>query len=62
MSALDNGGLTHHAKNLYATVYPTILRIEAANEAVRVGNGNWGLTECYPSGPKVCEEKSSNES
>jgi hypothetical protein len=48
--ALDVGGLTHHAKNLYQTVYPTLLRMEQAKQVVRVGKGEWGLAEWYPGG------------
>lgn len=56
-AALDSGGLTHQAKNLYATVYPTLLRMESANEVVRVGKGEWGLSEWYPSGRKANQEE-----
>ncbi len=55
-AGLDSGGLTHQAKNLYATVYPTLLRMEKANEVVRVGKGEWGLAEWYPSGRKASQE------
>ena len=58
-AALDNGGLTHQAKNLYATVYPTLMRMERAGEVVRVGKGEWGLSEWYPSGRKASGEKQS---
>jgi hypothetical protein len=51
-AGLDQGGLTHKAKNLYATVYPTLLRMEGAHEVVRVGRGEWGLAEWYPGGRK----------
>lgn len=62
-TALDSGGLTHQAKNLYATVYPTLLRMEDANEVVRVGKGEWGLSEWYPSARKAStEEKTESES
>ena len=56
-AALDSGGLTHQAKNLYATVYPTLLRMESANEVVRVSKGKWGLSEWYPSGRKANQEE-----
>ncbi len=56
-AALDSGGLTHKAKNLYATVYPTLLRMEKANEVVRVGNGEWGLNEWYPNARKAAAEE-----
>jgi HB1, ASXL, restriction endonuclease HTH domain len=55
---LNEGGLTHQAKNLYATVYPTLLRMEAANEVARVGKGEWGLAEWYPGGKKTSAESS----
>ena len=54
--ALKNGGLTSQAKNLYGTVYPTLLRMEKAGEVVRVGNGEWGLAEWYPGGRKASQE------
>jgi len=55
-AALETGGLTHKAKNLYATVYPTLLRMETNEEVVRVGKGDWGLTEWYPTGRKGSQE------
>jgi hypothetical protein len=62
-AALDSGGLTHQAKNLYATVYPTLLRMEGNNDVARVGKGEWGLTEWYPRGTKANqEEKTESES
>ena len=61
-AGLDSGGLTHQAKNLYATVYPTLLRMESANEVVRVGKGEWGLSEWYPNAKKATpEEKTGSE-
>lgn len=61
-TALDDGGLTHQAKDLYATVYPTLLRMEQANEVVRIGKGEWGLAEWYPGGRKATlEEKVESE-
>ena len=56
-AGLQNGGLAHKARNLYATVYPTLLRMEKAAEVVRVRKGEWGLTEWYPGGRKVPIEK-----
>lgn len=62
-AGLDIGGLTHQAKNLYATVYPTLLRLEEAGDVVRVGKGEWGLAEWYPAGRKATqEEKPESES
>lgn len=46
-AALQDGGLTHQAKNLYSTVYPTLLRMEKAKEVARVGKRKWGLAEWY---------------
>jgi hypothetical protein len=51
-AGLDQGGLIHQAKNLYATVYPTLLRMEQSGDVARVGKGQWGLTEWYPGGRK----------
>ncbi len=56
-AALDSGGLTHQAKNLYATVYPTLMRMENGGEVVRVSKGEWGLAEWYPSGRKAAQEE-----
>jgi hypothetical protein len=64
-AALQDGGLTHQAKNLYATVYPTLLRMEKTDEVVRVGKREWGLSEWYPGGRKSADkgpdEKSESE-
>lgn len=56
--ALRSGGLTSTAKNLYGTVYPTLLRMEKAGEVVRVSKGEWGLSEWYPGSRKVSTDKS----
>lgn len=61
-AALNEGGLTHQAKNLYATVYPTLLRMETDNEIARVGKGKWGLSEWYGSRKTNQEEKPESES
>lgn len=61
-NALNEGGLTHQAKNLYATVYPTLLRMESANEVARVAKGEWGLSEWYGSRKISQEEKTEAES
>ncbi len=60
--ALDEGGLTHQAKNLYATVYPTLLRMHITDEVARVGKGEWGLSEWYGSRKANQEEKEESES
>ncbi|HTQ60137.1 MAG TPA: hypothetical protein VMI32_07940 [Candidatus Solibacter sp.] len=49
---LQQGGLTTKAKNLYATVYPTLLRMEESGEVVRVTKNEWGLTDWYPGARK----------
>jgi len=54
---LKRGGLTTKARNLYATVYPTLLRMEKSGDVVRVTKGEWGLAEWYPSGRKTLLEK-----
>lgn len=63
---LQQGGLTTKAKNLYATVYPTLLRMEDGGEVVRVTKTEWGLTEWYPGARKTSQspeekEKTENE-
>jgi len=56
---LQQGGLTTKAKNLYATVYPTLLRMVQSGEVVRVTKNEWGLTEWYPGSRKPPGEKPS---
>jgi hypothetical protein len=56
-AALDRGGLTHKAKNLYATVYPTLLRMAEAGEVARIGKREWGLANWYPGGKKLAQEE-----
>ncbi len=56
-AALSGGGLTHKAKNLYATVYPTLLRMEEDGVVARVGKGEWGLSEWYPGGRKSSQQE-----
>jgi hypothetical protein len=56
-AGLQQGGFTTKAKNLYATVYPTLLRMEEAGEVVRVTKAEWGLTEWYPAGRKANQEE-----
>ena len=60
-AALQDGGLTHQAKDLYATVYPTLLRMEKNGDVVRVSKGEWGLSEWYPSGRKASQADSKGE-
>lgn len=61
-AALDSGGLTHKAKNLYATVYPTLLRMEKTNEVTRTKNGEWALSDWYGSGGRKTNQAESGES
>ena len=61
-NALNEGGLTHQAKNLYATVYPTLLRMLSAHEVDRMSKGEWGLSEWYGSRKTNQEEKAQSES
>jgi hypothetical protein len=59
---LKRGGLTTKARNLYATVYPTLLRMEKAGEVVRPTKGEWGLANWYSGGRKAnSEEKPEGE-
>jgi len=60
--ALDLGGLTHQAKNLYATVYPTLLRMEKNEEVVRVSNGEWALAEWYANSSRKSSQGEKAES
>lgn len=66
VDGLQQGGLTTKAKNLYATVYPTLLRMEEGGIVVRVTDTEWGLTEWYPGARKGNQspeekEKAENE-
>ncbi|HJZ66401.1 MAG TPA: hypothetical protein VKD70_18900 [Candidatus Acidoferrum sp.] len=55
--ALESGGLTHRAKNLYQTVFPTLQRMQASGLVEKLGNGDWGLAEWYKSGRRAEEAK-----
>jgi hypothetical protein len=60
---LKRGGLTTKARNLYATVYPTLLRMEKAGDVVRPKKGEWGLAGWYSGGRKASQdEKAESES
>jgi hypothetical protein len=48
--ALEAGGLSHKAKDLYQTVFPTLMRMQTKNEVDKLGNGEWGLSEWYRRG------------
>jgi hypothetical protein len=53
--AMKAGGLTSTSKNLYATIYTALIRLQKANEVVRVGE-EWGLAEWYPGAKRVQKE------
>lgn len=59
--ALQAGGLTSKAKNLYSTVFPTLQRMAQADEVVKVTNGEWGLSEWYGSGRGKTSDKSEDK-
>jgi len=66
VEGLQQGGLTTKAKNLYATVYPTLLRMAEGGIVVRVTDTEWGLSEWYPgarknTAPQEEKEKPDNE-
>ena len=46
-NALQEGGLTHKAKDLYQTVFPTLQRMKEKGEVDKLPNGDWGLAEWY---------------
>jgi hypothetical protein len=54
---LKSGGFTHKAKNLYQTVFPTLMRMKEKGEVDRLANGEWGLSEWY-SGARRAEPES----
>jgi hypothetical protein len=45
--ALRSGGLTHKAKDLYQTVFPTLSRMKGKGEVDKLPDGLWGLSEWY---------------
>lgn len=45
--ALQSGGLTHKAKDLYQTVFPTLGRMKEKGEVDKLPDGLWGLAEWY---------------
>jgi hypothetical protein len=49
MEGLQRGGFHTTAKNVYASVYTTLIRLEKAGEAVKFDTGEWGLSDWYPS-------------
>ncbi len=54
---LKDGGFASRAKNLYATVFPSLLRMEKTEEIERVGKGEWGLSEWYKGRKGDVDEK-----
>jgi hypothetical protein len=57
-NALESGGLTHRAKNLYQTVFPTLMRMKDKDgTVVRLKNGDWGLAEWYSGSRKTLLER-----
>ncbi len=49
VEALQAGGLTSTSKNLYTTVYTTMVRDdERGGEIMKLNNGKWGLAVWYP--------------
>ena len=51
--ALKEGGFTSKAQNLYATVFPTLMRMKKAGVVDKVSGSNWGLVAWYTSGRKA---------
>jgi len=45
--ALQSGGLTHKAKDLYQTVFPTLLRLKDRGDVEKLADSKWGLAEWY---------------
>jgi hypothetical protein len=46
--ALQAGGLTHRATNLYQTVFPTLQRMmKVSGEVDKLPDGLWALSEWY---------------
>jgi hypothetical protein len=52
-NALQDGGLTHKAKDLYQTVFPTLMRMKEKGEVDKLANGDWGLSDWYASGRRT---------
>jgi hypothetical protein len=51
--ALQTGGLSHRAKDLYQTVFPTLQRMKGNGEVDKMPNGEWGLSEWYTAGRRA---------
>jgi hypothetical protein len=52
-NALQEGGLTHKAKDLYQTVFPTLMRMKEKGEVDKLANGDWGLSDWYAAGRRA---------
>jgi len=59
--ALEAGGLSHRAQDLYQTVFPTLQRMKGKGEVDKLANGEWGLAEWYTAGRRTEVENSSRE-
>jgi hypothetical protein len=57
--ALQAGGLSHKAKDLYQTVFPTLQRMKSNGEVGKLANGEWGLSEWYTTGRRAEPENES---
>jgi hypothetical protein len=59
--ALQSGGLTHKAKDLYQTVFPTLGRMKERGIVEKLPTGEWGLAAWYgrksASSPQATEEE-----
>jgi len=55
VAALKSGGILTQSTDFYNTVYNTMLR--DYDDFVKLGSGEWGLAEWYPSRPKTSEKQ-----
>jgi len=60
-NALQDGGLTHKAKDLYQTVFPTLMRMKEKGEVDKLANGDWGLSDWYTAGRRADVENGKRE-
>jgi hypothetical protein len=60
-NALQDGGLTHKAKNLYQTVFPTLMRMKEKGEVDKLASGDWGLSDWYTPGRRAEVENGKRE-
>jgi hypothetical protein len=59
--ALQAGGLSHRAQDLYQTVFPTLQRMKGKGEVDKLANGEWGLAEWYTAGRRTEAESGNRE-